>query len=93
MEAKTCVKCGGALEAGFTTASGLIGGDGTESREPKLVFVVPGTNTSANPLRAFNQGLADEKANRAFGIQGFRCSRCGRLELYADGSLGSGARA
>ena len=82
--AQTCGKCGGTLEAGFTTAIGLISGARIESQESQLVFVVPGSRTSMNPLRAFQQGLTDEPSNRPFRISGFRCSNCGALDLYAN---------
>ncbi len=86
---KICGKCGGSLEAGFTTAVGLIGGDKAGAREPQLVFVVPGTRSSANPIKAFQQGLADEPTNRVYGIIGSRCSGCGALDLYAGAESGT----
>ncbi len=81
---KTCEKCGGPFEAGFTTALGLIGGAKRESHEPQLIFVVPGSARSPNPVKAFQQGLADEPPERSYKIRGFRCSRCGALDLYAE---------
>lgn len=82
---RTCAKCGGQVEAGFATADGLIGGSGTEGGEPKLLFAIPGKPPSLNPIRAFQQGLADEPTTRVYAVRGFRCSQCGALELYADG--------
>lgn len=71
------------MERGFTTATGLIGGNNDESHKPALDFIAIGTPTSANPLEAFRQGLSDEPADRRYGISGFRCTGCGFLELYA----------
>ena len=82
---KNCGKCGGSLEAGIATAIGLVGGAVIDHREPRMLFVVPGSPTSLNPVKAFQQGLAQEPATRVYGISGFRCSLCGVLELYADG--------
>jgi len=64
---------------------GLVGGAVIDHREPRMLFVVPGRQTSLNPVTAFQQGLAQEPATRVYGISGFRCSQCGALELYADG--------
>jgi len=86
----TCAKCGGTLEAGFATADGLIGGNGVEGETPKLLFIVLGKATSANPITAFKQGLSDEPANRSYGIRGFRCSQCGAVELYANRAIPDG---
>jgi hypothetical protein len=47
------------------------------------MFVVPGTPTSANPVKAFAQGLSDETANQGYLFTGRRCTRCGFVELYA----------
>jgi hypothetical protein len=84
MPEKTCGKCGGGLEEGFTTALGLDGGSGVEGTRTRLVFVVPGGPTSMNPIRAFRQGMAHEPGGRHYGIVGSRCARCGSLELYTD---------
>lgn len=81
---KTCGKCGGSLEGGFTTALGLVFGAQREGEESRLIFVVPGTHTSPNPIRAFQQGLADESSQKSYRISGYRCSACGALDLYAD---------
>ncbi|HVW37208.1 MAG TPA: hypothetical protein VHB99_07875 [Pirellulales bacterium] len=80
---KKCGKCGGFLEAGNTTALELIAG-ASEEHESRLIFVVLGTDSSNNPLKAFQQGLANEPADRHYRIVGFRCSQCGALELYAE---------
>jgi hypothetical protein len=81
----TCPKCSGSMERGFTTAAGLIGGDKIGARQAQLLFVVPGTPTSPNPVRAFKQGLSDEPSTSSYPIVGARCSRCGFLEFYAGG--------
>ena len=81
---KTCGKCGGALQAGVTSAIGLVGGAERESPHSGLIFIVPGHPTSANPITAFQQGLANEPSDRFYHIKGLRCSNCGALVLYAD---------
>ena len=81
---KTCGKCGGSLQAGFTSAIGLVGGAVRDNPHSALIFVVPGQRTSANPIMAFQQGLADEPSDRSYHVRGFRCSNCGALDLYAD---------
>ncbi|HTU24513.1 MAG TPA: hypothetical protein VMF30_03895, partial [Pirellulales bacterium] len=68
-----CGRCGGAMEAGFTTAIGLIGGREFAADEARLVFVVSGDRTSANPIGAFRQGLAGTPGNRAYSISTARC--------------------
>ncbi len=73
------------MERGFTAAHGLIGGDRAPERGAQILFVVPGTPTSSNPLKAFAQGRAGEAPNRRYGIAGWRCVGCGLLELSADG--------
>jgi len=79
----TCSKCGGPTVAGVATAHGLIGGADAPASQPRLVFVVPGIPTSANPVKALGQGLADERPDHGYLIRGRRCTRCGFLELYA----------
>ena len=82
---KTCGKCGGLLEAGRTTVQGLVAPYLSESTPiSRLVFIVLGTETSPNPIKAFEQGFADEPADRRYRIAGYRCSQCGALELYAE---------
>jgi hypothetical protein len=82
---RTCGKCGGLLEAGSTTAQGLLAADlSVSKRISRLVFIVLGTETSQNPIKAFKQGIADERADRHYRIAGYRCSQCGALELYAE---------
>jgi hypothetical protein len=52
---KTCNKCGSPLEPGFATAHGLTGGSGAAAKEPRLLFVVVGNPTSANPITALSK--------------------------------------
>ena len=79
-----CTKCGGPTVAGVATATGLIGGAVAAENAPRLVFVVPGTPTSVNPVKALRQGLAGETPAHAYLIRGRRCTRCGLLEFYAS---------
>ena len=79
----TCAKCGGPTVAGTMSANGLIGATVASADRPRLVFVVPGTPTSANPAKALRQGLADEPAAHGYLLRGRRCTRCGFVELYA----------
>ena len=85
----TCPKCGGTMEPGITTATGLIGGAGLGGRKPKVVFVVTAKPETTNLINAFKDGLSGKGSNRVNGVFGLRCSRCGFLELYA-GKLGDG---
>jgi len=75
-----CERCGGPIEEGFATATGLIP---TPLSDPRLVFVVPGEKTSPNPLQALQQGLEQAPANRAYLLRGRRCTECGAVELFA----------
>ena len=75
------------MEAGAATALGLVGGATRPAAEPRLVFVVPGTPTSANPVTAFRQGMASEPGERAYLLRGYRCPRCGMVELAATESI------
>jgi hypothetical protein len=78
-----CPKCGGTFEAGIATAYGFDVVVRPSIEEPLLQFVVLGSPTSKNPIKAFAQGIADEPSARAFWIEGSRCSVCGFLELFA----------
>jgi hypothetical protein len=73
------------MEVGFATAQGLIGGGTASAQQPRLLFVVAGSATSANPVEAFKQGLSGAEENRPYRVSGVRCTRCGFLELYANG--------
>ncbi|HEY8749420.1 MAG TPA: hypothetical protein VIM11_15655 [Tepidisphaeraceae bacterium] len=79
---RACPKCGAPVEAGVATAAGLIG-PAPLNPKPRLKFVIPGTPTSLNPITAIKQGLNDEPSARGFWLTGFRCSKCGLVELYA----------
>jgi hypothetical protein len=81
-----CPKCGGAMEAGVASAEGLLFGSKASEGVPRLIFVTTGTSTSRNPIKAFQQGLAEEPANQSRLIRGFRCASCGYLEFYATDS-------
>jgi hypothetical protein len=81
-EACVCTKCGGAMERGIVRYSGSPLMEGNL----RLEFVILGSRTSANPLKAFKQGLTDEPADRVYDfakLVGDRCPACGYLELYA----------
>jgi hypothetical protein len=87
----TCARCGGQLQMGtFRAISVLVGGvagqltaPATEAERSDLRFVHPGTPTAPNVLRAFLQGLREEKDDVELPVTAWRCERCGRLELYA----------
>ena len=52
----------------------------------RLEFVIPGTETSLNPLKAFKQGLSSEPSDQVYDFSkmtGLRCHACGYLELCA----------
>jgi hypothetical protein len=71
------------MSLGYTTALGLVGHDSPRTRNPDLVFVVPGERTSLNPIKAFKQGLEELPANKAYRLHGYRCPKCGSVELVA----------
>ncbi len=59
---------------------------GTFDGTARLSFIVPGVKTSSNPLKAFRQGLADEREDRVFDLSamgGVLCETCGHIDLYA----------
>jgi hypothetical protein len=85
VENMTCSKCGGNMEPGVTTAPGLMGQFPVNKDRARLEFVIPGTPTPLNPVKAFKQGMSDDPGRRVYRITGFRCSQCGLLELHADG--------
>ncbi|MCE9547200.1 MAG: hypothetical protein K8T25_17140 [Planctomycetia bacterium] len=80
-----CPKCGGEMEAGIATAHGLVLQTLVPEETPRLCFRVLGERTSANPITALKQGLADEPTHHDYGVRGVRCSQRGFLELYATG--------
>ena len=79
---KKCTRCDGVMQAGVTTALGLRAGN-LQDGPARLVFVVRGEITSPNLGEAFQQGLEDRPWHQGYRIEGYRCSRCGALDLYA----------
>lgn len=75
-------RCGEVMELGYTTAIGLVDSMSVDY-DPRLVLVVPGEPTSMNPIKAFQQGLEEAPPNRAYQLHGYRCPKCGRVELAA----------
>jgi hypothetical protein len=67
-------RCGEVMDLGYAIAPGFSG---------NVIFVVPGERTSANPITAFKQGLEEVPANKAYRLHGWRCAKCGRVELAA----------
>jgi hypothetical protein len=49
-----------------------------------FAFVRPGVPTSANPVKAFMQGLHEEPEDKPLTLEAFRCVGCGRVEFYAS---------
>jgi hypothetical protein len=78
----TCSKCGGTMEKGHTTAEGLVGAEPPFHFDPRLKFLVSDEATSINPIKAFKQGFSGEHPRRVFRMEGFRCAKCGFIELY-----------
>ena len=76
-----CKRCGGPMEAGYPTARGI---QNYMSGKPDLAFAVRGEPSSVNPLKAFKQGLEDAKADVYYLMEGYRCSSCGAVELFAN---------
>ena len=79
----TCPKCGGTMQFGVAQAESLIVASLAKGGLPRLIFVTLGNATAKNPITAFKQGLADNRANQGFLIRGERCADCGFLELFA----------
>jgi len=72
------------MEAGYTTAIlGNYAPPPYDDSQVRLVFVVPGERTAANPVAAFKQGLREAAANDTYVLKGYRCPACGRVELVA----------
>jgi hypothetical protein len=83
---KRCIACGGQLEPGAIRAANTPNVSGI--KEPLMevtafAFIRPGVPTSANPVRAFLQGLREEPGDRLMPLEVFRCTRCGWVELFA----------
>jgi len=55
------------------------------TREPlKIQFLIPGSPTPVNPIKAFQQGLhGGGQVDQLYEVEGMRCSACGYLDLYA----------
>jgi hypothetical protein len=87
---KLCVCCGGPLERGTIQGRNFPAPfeEATGYRDPvkvvsELSFVRPGVPTSPNPVKAFLQGLKEEKSDEWLPVTAYRCKQCGRLELSA----------
>jgi predicted RNA-binding Zn-ribbon protein involved in translation (DUF1610 family) len=78
-----CPRCGVEMEAGAATAHGLLGAVMQPPAEPLLMFVIPGTPTSLNPVTAFRQGMSGEAGRARLPAPRYRCPRCAFVELYA----------
>ena len=79
-----CPKCDGVMERGYTTSINLLVRVNSGDQKSHLLFIVPGTTTSLNPIKAFEQGFSDEMSNREYRIVGVRCSQCGLIEFYGE---------
>jgi hypothetical protein len=49
----------------------------------ECAFVRPGVPFSAKPVKAFLQGVKEEKSDEWWPIRAYRCKQCGRLLLTA----------
>jgi hypothetical protein len=68
------------MERGFATVRG-----GFLPESTPVQFLISGTPTPLNPIKAFQQGLQGAgHSDQLYGIVGMRCSACGFLELYAE---------
>lgn len=76
-----CSKCGGAMDHGVATVEGVMRGNAF-AEDPTLVFVVANARTSANPIKAFQQGMAEGPPDRRYRLVGVRCTSCGAVDLY-----------
>jgi hypothetical protein len=85
---KRCVACGGQLEPGAIRArnseSAVLGQPELGMVVSAFAFVRPGVPTSGNPVKAFVQGLHEEPGEQWLPLAVFRCTGCGRIELYAS---------
>jgi len=87
---KKCPACEGELEAGAIRARNtntLMPDSAVGKQELFMIvaafaFVRPGVPTSANPVKAFLQGLREEPGEQALPLVAYRCTGCGRVELY-----------
>ena len=78
----TCSKCGGTMEKGYTTAEGLMGGETVTRHRSQLKFFVSDAPTPLDPIEAFKQGMSGKHPRKMFRMEGFRCAKCGFIELY-----------
>jgi len=59
---------------------------GSYEARVRVEFVIPGVQTSWNPIKAFQQGLAGERDDTTFNLNamgGYLCRNCGHIDLYA----------
>lgn len=77
---RKCIRCGIVLEGGLLRARE---GPMTIALAKEFSFVRSGTPTAANPIKAFQQGMAGEPADEAFPLTAWRCPKCGLVELSA----------
>ena len=84
---QACPKCGCSMEQGsLRVRSDPSWPDTYVGQKVRMAFVVPGTPTSLNPIKAFAQGLNRELEDKLYPlpeIHGLRCQKCGFLEFYA----------
>jgi len=83
---KRCGDCGAELECGILHARNQS--TVTAINEPlmavtEFAFVRPSAPTSPNLVTAFLRGVQREPSDQALAVMAYRCTRCGRLELYA----------
>jgi hypothetical protein len=89
---KRCVACGGELETGGIQArntSPLLPDEALVKDDPltvvsRFAFVRPGVPTAPNFLSALLQGLKEVPGDQLLPITVYRCTACGRLDLYAE---------
>ena len=68
------------MERGLIQSPGVI----LQQEPPQIQFLIPGSPTPSNPIKAFQQGLHGEgKVDQRYKVAGMWCSECGYLELYA----------
>ena len=81
---KKCVGCGGALETGTVKARNTTTLVPDVARIWEVAFVRPGVPTAPNFIGALLQGLKDAPDDQYLPVTAYRCTACGRLELYAE---------
>ena len=88
-----CPKCDGEMEPGSLKLFNSQIEDDFRGGLVRIGFVVPGTKTSLNPLKAFMQGLEGQPEDRVHDLSevtSLRCRNCGFLEFYAPSPAPSG---